>query len=212
MDILIATANPHKIEELQILFAEVLAETAPTLRFLSLVMAQERYHTPTIPDVEETGATFEENAYIKAQAYFSLWGIPVISDDSGLEVDVLGGRPGVYSARYGGESTSFAEKRKLIAQEVSPFPLPHTARFRCVMCYHDGLRTYFAEGSVEGEIVPERGAGGFGYDAQFQPLGTQYTFGEMPTHQKHHLSHRGHASRALAEQLRALWVETDTQE
>jgi XTP/dITP diphosphohydrolase len=207
MTILLATANPHKIEELNAIFTQEFAQTAEPIRLISLAMAQAEFHTPTIPDVEETGITFEENAYIKAQAYFTLWGIPVISDDSGLEIDALSGRPGVYSARYGGEQTSFAEKRGLIAQELLAHPQPHTARFRCVMCYHDGIRSVFAEGSIEGEITTERGAGGFGYDPIFQPETLTTTFGEMSAEEKHRISHRGCCAHALAELLTTLWRE-----
>lgn len=205
MTILLATANPHKIEELQTVFTQEFSDGIETIRLISLTEAQAQFNTPDIPDVEETGTTFEENAYIKAQAYFTLWGIPVISDDSGLEIDALGGRPGVYSARYGGEQTSFAEKRALLAQELLSHPQPHTARFRCVMCYHDGLRSVFAEGSVEGSISSERGTGGFGYDPIFQPEEFTMTFGEMSAEEKHRISHRGRCAHALAQSLRALW-------
>ncbi len=206
MTILLATANPHKIEELQAIFTEQFAQSNHAVRLISLTTAQEEFHTTHTLEVEETGTTFEENAYIKAQAYFALWGIPVISDDSGLEIDALGGRPGVYSARYGGEHTSFAEKRAMIAEELRSSTPPYSARFRCVMCYHDGLRTIFAEGSVEGEISSERGAGGFGYDPIFQPTGYSNTFGEMSAEEKHRISHRGRCAHALAKQLRELWA------
>lgn len=158
-----------------------------------------------VPEVEETGATFAENAALKAVAASRAAGRLALADDSGLEVDALGGAPGVRSARYAGDGTAnasdAANRAKLLAALRGVPPDKRGARFRCAICVADGERVVLrAEGTVEGAILDrERGAGGFGYDPLFLPAGATRTFAEMDAEEKSRISHRG---RALA-QLRA---------
>lgn len=161
--------------------------------------------------VAETGATLVENALLKARHAAAATGLPALADDSGLEVDALGGAPGVHSARYAGEGASDAEnlQRLLAALEGVP-PAARTARFRCVLA---GVRTaddpapLLAEGSWEGRIslVP-RGNHGFGYDPVFEDGQSGLTAAELDPGQKNRLSHRGKAL-AVLQQLLASWAD-----
>lgn len=189
MTILIGTNNKHKAEEMA---AILRASHGSDLRIL---LPGDAALFPT--DIAETGTTLEENAYIKATEIFEATGIPCIADDTGLEVDALGGRPGVYSARYAGEGADFAANRARLLQELSHTDsTQRTARFRTVLCYRDAMRTLFAEGVCEGEIATEeQGDQGFGYDALFRPTGYTQTFAAMSSNEKNAISHR---SRALA--------------
>lgn len=163
-----------------------------------------------VADVEETGSTLEENARLKARALLEATGLPAVADDTGLEVDALGGAPGVYSSRYSGEGASYAQNvAKLVAElgaAGADGPDERRARFRTVAiaCFPGG-REVVAHGVVEGTIAPEpRGTAGFGYDPVFVPDGGDgRTFAEMTPAEKHALSHRGRAFRALAVGLRA---------
>ncbi len=159
----------------------------------------------TPPDVEETGTTLEANARIKAAAIADALGILAVSDDTGLEVDALDGAPGVYSARYAGEHASYADNvTKLLAALEGTSPSLRSARFSTVAMarWPDG-RELAARGAVEGVITAAaRGENGFGYDPVFVPNeGDGRTFAEMSAAEKHGLSHRGRAFRALAELL-----------
>jgi XTP/dITP diphosphohydrolase len=153
-------------------------------------------------DVEETGSTLEENARIKARALADAFGLLAVADDTGLEVDALHGAPGVYSARYAGEHASSADNvAKLLSELEGVYPSLRTARFATVAIARgpDG-REVVARGEVEGLIaaVP-RGEGGFGYDPVFVPLeGDGRSFAEVTPEEKHSVSHRGRAFRALA--------------
>ena len=157
-------------------------------------------------DVEETGATFEENARLKALAYHEAFGLPALADDSGLEVDVLGGAPGVYSSRYaGGCCSGDAENNARLMMELEEVPAgQRSARFRCVIVFldADGKETV-ASGVCEGAIGHEpRGEGGFGYDPLFWPAATpDRTMAELAMEEKNAISHRGAALRALGELL-----------
>ncbi|MFZ9932109.1 MAG: RdgB/HAM1 family non-canonical purine NTP pyrophosphatase [Chthoniobacterales bacterium] len=160
---------------------------------------------PDLPEVEETGATFEENARLKAvagSAHYDGW---VLADDSGLEVDALGGAPGVRSARFAGDRADMAANRALVAEKMRGQG-ERTARFRCALALAkcgNIVRTF--SGTIEGSIIDlERGQGGFGYDPLFVPEGWTLTFAEMSADQKHALSHRGRAMRAAAEYLRTV--------
>lgn len=154
---------------------------------------------------EETGATFEENARIKAVTARDMFGFAALADDSGLEVDALGGAPGVYSSRYSGEGATDASNNAKLLEALREVPTPErTARFRCVMVLleDDGTETA-ASGTCEGLIGSEpRGDGGFGYDPLFVPNdGGGRTMAELDLAEKHALSHRGAALRALARAL-----------
>jgi XTP/dITP diphosphohydrolase len=190
--LLLATRNAHKTRE----FAEILG---PDFVVSDLSTELEA------PRVEETGATFAENATLKAVAISKWSGGLVVADDSGLEVDALEGAPGVYSARYAGAGATdeanivrlLSELRERAGQSVI------TARFRCVLALARGgaqLETF--EGLAEGTIVdPPRGDGGFGYDPVFQPLGSTRTFGELAAEEKNRMSHRARAIRLLRKTL-----------
>jgi len=185
--LLLATRNPSKAREL----AQLLGELP-----FKLISLEEAGISET---VEETGSTFEENAVIKAKAYVSLSGLLTLADDSGLEVDALGGRPGVLSARYGSPELSDEERLDLLLQELKDVPWEkRTARFRCViaLAWPSGeVRT--VEGIVEGVIQykPE-GFNGFGYDPIFHLPDRCCTTAQLPTTEKNLISHRGQAARA----------------
>jgi XTP/dITP diphosphohydrolase len=154
-------------------------------------------------DAPETGRTFAENAQLKAQAYAEMTGLATWADDSGLEVDALGGRPGVYSARYGGAGLSDPDRVRLLLHELDGLPAPQrTARFRCAVAIalpNGSLHT--VEDAVEGLIAPApRGANGFGYDPVFLLPDRNLTMAELPPSVKNRISHRGKAAHA-AKQL-----------
>lgn len=158
---------------------------------------------PQIGEVAEDGATFLENARLKAVSVSRVLPGLILADDSGLEVDSLGGAPGVFSARYAGEgATDVANREKLLAElaELAPEG-SRTARFRCVLVLaQDGDLIASFAGASEGEIVrSERGEGGFGYDALFQPSESAKTFAEMSATEKNALSHRAVAVAQLKE-------------
>jgi XTP/dITP diphosphohydrolase len=157
-----------------------------------------------VPDVDETGETLLDNARLKARALAAATGLPAIADDTGLEVDDLGGAPGVRSARYSGENATYADNVAKLLAELEGRPEPRPARFRtvAVAAWPDG-REVVAEGAVEGTIATApRGGGGFGYDPVFVPGGGDgRTFAEMGSEEKNGLSHRGRAFRELADRL-----------
>jgi XTP/dITP diphosphohydrolase len=187
-----ATANPDKA-------AEIAAILGPDVALVP--------RPPTVPDVDETGDTLEENARLKAVALVEATGEAAVADDTGLEVDALGGAPGVRSARYAGLAATYAANVEKLLRELDGVePGQRRARFRTValLRYPDG-REVVAEGVVDGEITTApRGAEGFGYDPVFAPDGGGgRTFAEMSPEEKHALSHRGRAFRTLAQRLAA---------
>ncbi|MDT3740939.1 MAG: RdgB/HAM1 family non-canonical purine NTP pyrophosphatase [Candidatus Kapabacteria bacterium] len=184
--ILLASNNKHKAKEFKQIFEKEKIE-------LEILLPSDLHLSGF--DVEETGLTFEENAVIKAKAFFEAAGMPVIADDSGLEVDALDLKPGVLSARYAGIHGDDAANRTKVLAELRNTDVQHRlARFRCVICYYDGKDTVIASGSVEGLIgSSEKGSGGFGYDPIFIPVGYEQTFAEMNQDEKNKISHRGRA-------------------
>jgi len=151
-------------------------------------------------DVEETGTTFYENAFIKAKAIYEIYKTPVISDDSGLEIEQLNGRPGVYSARYSGEGCSYDENNRKVTEELKSFPHPHRAKFISQALYYDGNDTIAFTGELPGRILEKpRGNFGFGYDPIFVPDGFANTLAELTVEEKNAISHRAKSF----EQLRA---------
>lgn len=190
LTLLVATNNRHKLEEFQeILAALPLQLTHPGAEGLALEPA-------------ETGATFEENAIIKATAFARASGLPTLADDSGLEVDALAGEPGVFSARYGDTAKDdHAGRYRLLLEKLAARNLSwaeRTARFRCVVAVSLPDRLIgTAQGSVEGFIAFEpKGSGGFGYDPVFFIPDMNRTMAELSPAQKHSISHRGRAARA----------------
>ena len=182
MKLLIATRNRHKLREIR----EILSFDG-----LILVGADE---LPGLPEVEESGATFAENAVKKATELCDASGLWTLADDSGLEVDALGGAPGVYSARYAGEQGNDGANNARLLNELQGVT-ERCARFRCVMalCSPDG-RSWMVDGACEGRILAEaRGGEGFGYDPLFVPTGFDSTFAELSADQKNQISHRGRA-------------------
>lgn len=155
-------------------------------------------------EIEETGSTFEENARIKAEALCARTGCAALADDSGLEVDCLGGAPGVYSARYAGRHGDDAANNALLIANVKAFPAPRTARFvSAVALARPGRETLIARGSCEGEVLlEERGEGGFGYDPLFYSHDLHKTFAEASAGEKNTVSHRARALKKLVEIMR----------
>jgi XTP/dITP diphosphohydrolase len=193
----LATTNTHKVREI----SDILAGVG-----LDVVLVAP---PDGIPDVEETGSTFEENARLKATAMCTATGLPSIADDSGLVVDALGGAPGVHSARYAGDERDDERNLDKLIDAMAEVPDDlRTARYVAVAIarYPDG-REVAAFGEVEGVLARERrDAGeGFGYDPVFVPDdGDGRTFAEMPATAKHEISHRGRAFRTLADGLRIM--------
>ena len=191
--LLIATHNAGKLREL----AEILGGIPYRLLSLSDVGID--------TDVEETGLTFEENATLKAETYRDLSGLPTLADDSGLEVDALGGEPGVLSARYAGENATDADRVALLLQNLADTPPEkRTARFRCVIAVAaPGQKTRLFDGACEGLITNEpRGDNGFGYDPVFLVSGEGLTMAELSSERKNAISHRAIAARKAARDLR----------
>ncbi len=160
-----------------------------------------------VEEIEETGKTFEENALLKAHHAATVTGLPALADDSGIEVDALGGRPGVYSARYAGEPCDDQANNLLMLEELRNVPEAHrTARYRCVIAYvraSDDSDPVLVEGSWEGRILETpRGANGFGYDPLFYVPTHECSSAELEPEVKNQLSHRGAALRALVARLR----------
>jgi XTP/dITP diphosphohydrolase len=194
--LVLATANPDKAAEVR----AVLRDAGLDLELVA--------RPDDVPEVEETGTTLEDNARLKAVALCEATGLPAVADDTGLEVDALGGAPGVHSARYAGEDVTYADNVAKLLREVAGVDAPaRTARFSTVAIarWPDG-REVAAIGEVEGVIATEtRGEGGFGYDPVFVPVeGDGRTFAEMSAEEKHRVSHRGRAFRTLADGLKVV--------
>jgi XTP/dITP diphosphohydrolase len=194
VQLVLASANPHKAAEI----GEILAAAGLAIEVLA--------RPADVPEVVEDGLTLEDNARLKAVALCEATGLPAVADDTGLEVDALGGAPGVWSARYAGEDASYGDNVEKLLRELRDVPAgSRTARFTTVALarWPDG-REVAAIGSVEGHIVTEpRGEGGFGYDPVFRPTeGDGRTFAELSADEKHAVSHRGRAFRTLADGLR----------
>ena len=184
--LLVATTNPGKQREYRALLREIPAE---------IVFPDELGITL---EVEEDGATFRENAAKKAVALARESDLLALADDSGLEVDALGGGPGVRSARYAGEGADDPKRRAFLLEKLRGVPVPRKARFVCVIAIASpaGEVTY-AEGECRGEITfSERGSNGFGYDPVFQLEGRPQTMAELSPEEKNKVSHRARAARA----------------
>lgn len=160
--------------------------------------------SPPWPEVEETGQTYLDNAGLKARAVATALEVPAIADDSGIEVDALGGAPGPLSARFAGRAATDRENLDFLVDRIRALaPEARTARYRCVaLCAWPDGREVWAEGTCEGSLILDpRGSGGFGYDPIFVPQGEQLTMAELSPGDKDAISHRGNALRALGEIL-----------
>lgn len=188
--LVIASHNPGKVREIADLLGPYGIKTVSAAQL-------------DLPDPEETGTTFVANAELKARASADLSGLPALADDSGLCVDVLGGQPGIFSARWAGENKDFDAAMKKVWQDAEAAGTSRDARFICALsiAWPDGEIASF-EGRVDGTLVwPPRGANGFGYDAMFLQNGERLTYGEMEPTRKYAVSHRADAFRRLVAAL-----------
>jgi XTP/dITP diphosphohydrolase len=191
MELVFATNNKHKLEELSHLAGE-------KFKLLSL------REINCFDDIAETADTLEGNAAIKARFIWEKFGRNCFADDTGLEVEALDGRPGVYSARYAGENQNSAANVAKLLDEMDGKE-NRKARFRTVICLIIGGEEFFFDGIVNGHITIERkGMEGFGYDPVFQPDGYSQTFAEMDLSAKSKISHRGKATEQLVSFLKSL--------
>ncbi|HEY5005736.1 MAG TPA: RdgB/HAM1 family non-canonical purine NTP pyrophosphatase [Ktedonobacteraceae bacterium] len=193
--LLLATTNHHKLDEFRVIFAR--------LPFTLFSLADIRLDM----DVEETGTTFLENAEVKARTYAQVSGMLSLADDSGLEIDALGGAPGVYSARFMGANTPYEERFRVILEQLQGLPQEQrTARFRCVISLAEPSGySRSVEGVIEGVIADApRGTNGFGYDPIFLLPELGRTTAELPPEHKNRISHRGLAAEK-ARQLLENW-------
>jgi len=190
--VLLASRNGKKLAELR----RILAPALPSVDVIGLD------DVAPYDEVPESGATFADNALIKARAGFRHTGLPTVADDSGLAVDALNGMPGVLSARWAGAHDDDANLRLVLAQLADVPDERLSAAFVCSVAYLDGEREILTDGQMPGRVVRvPRGAGGFGYDPIFVADGHTRTSAELSVAEKDAISHRGHALRALAERL-----------
>jgi XTP/dITP diphosphohydrolase len=191
--IAIASRNAHKLREI-----ERICAAWPT-EFVTVRTDRREW-----PDVEETGDTYLENALLKASVVAAALDLPALADDSGIEVDALGGRPGPRSARYAGDAATDEQNLRQLIRATKGIPAGgRTARYRCVaaLALPEGPEVH-AEATCDGTLIgAPRGAAGFGYDPIFVPAGWDATMAELTDEQKDRVSHRGRALRALAELL-----------
>ena len=194
--LVLATRNAGKVGELRIILAEVLEQLDVELVGMDAF--------PDVEDVVESGVTFEENALLKARAAAEATGLPAVADDSGLAVDVLGGAPGIFSARWAGRHGEDVANYELLLAQVFDVPDEHrSAAFVCcaALAMPDG-RSVTREGRLRGMLAREpRGENGFGYDPVLQVAHDTRTCAELPSEEKNRISHRAQAFTALAEEL-----------
>lgn len=196
--LVLATRNPGKVCELRAILRDALADRVPGLDVDRDVIGVEALG---LPDVVESGVTFAENALLKARFVARQTGMPAVADDSGLAVDVLGGAPGVFSARWAGRHGDDRANLELLLAQVADVPDGHReAAFVCAaaLVTPDG-REHVEHGRLAGTLEREpRGSGGFGYDPVLRPSGSPRTCAELSAEEKNAISHRGQAFRALA--------------
>lgn len=199
-ELLIATRNKAKVIEIN----QLLSGLPVTIRSLT--------EFPRAGEVEETGASFEENATLKARFFADETGLPTLADDSGLEVEALGGAPGIYSARYAGPNGTDADRIERLLKELSKMSdVTRRAQFVCALALVrpelEPVRLF--RGICVGRIASgPRGTGGFGYDPIFIPEGHTQTFGELPSDVKNRISHRAHALQLVKDYLSSVASKT----
>jgi len=195
--IVLATRNKNKVEEIrEILKMYLDNEIFSQIELLSSADFQ-------IPEIEEDGETYEENALKKAREVYKFTKLPSLADDSGIEVEILGGRPGVFSARYAGEGATDEENNKKLLKELENVPIEkRKAKFKCVIAYVDSVEERIFYGETSGKVIFEPlGDGGFGYDPLFLPDGFGLTYAQLPGEVKNRISHRSKALQKFAEFL-----------
>ncbi len=181
---IVATRNPHKLEELNAIIKNN----------ISIDLLPKNF-----PPIDEPFSTLEANAWAKAHKAWYFLKKPVIAEDTGLEIDALGGKPGVHTARYGGDNLTISQRRQLVLKQLEDIT-NRKARFRTVLVAIIQGIPHFFEGVIEGKIAKEEsGSGGFGYDPIFVPNGYDQTFAELPTEVKNEISHRARAVRKFLE-------------
>ena len=187
MEIILATHNLDKCKELKKSFSNT------SIKILTL------QDFPEIKEIIEDGNTLEENAFIKSRTVFNITKIPTISDDTGLEVDALNGRPGIYSARYAGLNCSYKDNVNKLLKSMNNIDKPlRTAQFKTIVTFINKDMELVAEGSVKGNITRKaKGSSGFGYDSIFYIPSYKKTFAEMTLNEKNKISHRSRAIRNL---------------
>lgn len=189
-ELIFATGNKGKLAEVEKIFEN------SHFKIISL------YDLGDVPEIEETGSTFEENALIKAEAIYNLHKMPVVADDSGLSVEQLNGEPGVYSARYAGANCTYDDNNRKLTESLLQYSTPHKAKFVCCAIFYDGKNKITAVGELHGEMISEfRGSNGFGYDPIFLPDGYERTLAELTIKEKNLISHRAKAFNKLKELL-----------
>lgn len=199
-EIILATGNKNKVRE----FEEIMKPYGVSLSSLT-------DHWDPVPSISETGETFQANALLKAQWVYDRKKKWVMADDSGLEVDAIGGRPGVKSARFAGENADTGTNNRLLLEMLADVaPERRTARFKCALVLVTSAESYFtAIGVCEGSIAFQpRGSQGFGYDPLFIPAGHTETFAELGAAEKHIISHRGRAIEKVRNYLDGLIGKT----
>ncbi len=180
--LIFATKNRGKLKEVRNIFS------GSGFEITSLLDLNSKF------DIEESEKTFEGNAKKKAREVFAEYKIPVIADDSGIEVEQLNGIPGVYSARYAGENATDEENNQKLIKELKKFPEPHPAKYVCCAVYFNEENYLIEYGEIKGKIIFEgRGTNGFGYDPLFVPDGYNKTMAELSPEVKNSISHRGQA-------------------
>lgn len=184
-----ATNNAHKLEEIRAILSG---------RIEVVSLRDINCHD----DIPETADTLEGNALLKARYIYERYGMYCFADDTGLEIDALGGAPGVYSARYAGEHCDPEDNMRKVLEALAPVAPPRTARFRTVIALIDEQGEHLFEGEVPGEILTQReGTGGFGYDPIFRPEGYDHSFAALGDTVKNTISHRARATERLAQYL-----------
>ncbi len=191
MEIILASNNQNKVKEIKKILKNVDILTLSEINFLK--------------EIEETGKTFKENAYIKAKTIYDIYHKPVIADDSGLCVEALNFEPGVYSHRYAGPKSTDDENNQLLIQNLKGIS-NRNAYYTCVICYYDGEKELYFEGKVDGIIIDEaRGNNGFGYDPHFYIPSFNKTMAELKIDEKNTISHRFKALEMFKEKFDELF-------